>query len=226
MDNYKINFIVFKLARTGSTNLVNSLNKLPKVTCFMENYNFFDATKHDTYKNFLEKKFLRKQNNITGMSLNPFKRKNFLDINFELPVGNNFVFTLIRNPFDQTISKIVAKYTKIFPADRRDIKAKDYFEVLSDGITLDENMFEKELNKSKEIHNQIIQVGKDYARSKNYNYFSISYENIYKDNKDLEMLNSCLGIKLKSEDFNMKNKLIKDDISENILNYRELTKFL
>ena len=87
-------------------------------------------------------------------------------------------------------------------------------------------MFEKELNKSKEIHNQIIQVGKDYARSKNYNYFSISYENIYKDNKDLEMLNSCLGIKLKSEDFNMKNKLIKDDISENILNYRELTKFL
>ena len=116
------------------------------------------------------------------MSLNPLKRINFSDINFELPDGNNFIFSLTRNPFDQTISKIVSKYAKIFPADRRDIKAKNYFQTLSDGITLDENIFEKELNKSKKTRIDY-SIGKDYAHRKNYNYFSISYENIYKDNK-------------------------------------------
>jgi hypothetical protein len=226
MDNYKINFIIFKLARTGSTNLVNSLNRLPEVTCFMENFKFFNKSKHHTYKNFLEKKFLRKTNNITGFSINPLKRINFADIDFELPKGNNFIFSLTRSPFDQTISKIISKNANIFPADRRDVKAKNYFQALSDGIRLDETVFEKELNKSKKTNKQIVQIARDYAHSKNYNYFSISYENIYINNKDLKILESCLGINLDSKDFDIKNKLIKDDISKKIVNYRELTKFL
>ena len=220
------NFVIFKNARTGSSNLAYAITQSPSAFCYPEILNDYSQSKSSISDHINQKLSNRKENDILGFSINPFKKPK-LDVNFwNFPANNEkHVFLLTRDIFEQTISRCLSVLTSSWPANKTSKNAEEILALVQSGLTIDVSVFEQLLISNIKHKKGTEEFAKEFAKKNEVSSETLDYTKLYGENKsDLNKLNNILGLKLIEQNFNIENKLLPPDASTFINNFEELIK--
>ena len=214
-------FIIFKLPRTGSSNLAYALNSCDKISCKHEMFNKVEYNFHD-YQQFVDNEFKKEKKKIIGFSVNPFKHK--LKIDFYKPKYNveNIIFSLTRNIFEQTVSRIISRKINFFPKNNTHKFIDKIYEYLKEKIEIDIQEFEENLMKNYLLTKKLIQFSENFSNKNKIKLIHLNYERLYKNKSDIQLINNILKTNLDEKFFDAKLKVLPDDLSKILQNYNEL----
>lgn len=221
------NFIIFKNARTGSSNLALAINKNPSAFCYPEILNDYKQSDLSILEHINQKLSKKNELDILGFSVNPFKRPK-LALNFwNFPLKNErFIFLLTRNIFDQTISRYISGLTSSWPANKTSKNANEIITLVETGLTLDVSLFEELLISNMRQSTEIAKFVAAFSEKSDTLVETLEYEKLYGENKsDLIKINETLRLELSEQDFDIENKLLPKNLSTFIQNFEEIEKF-
>lgn len=223
----EINFIVFKLGRSGSSALSAALDQAKGCCCISEILNDLSDKEADPpyIQSFIDERLQSiTEASTLGFTLNPFKSPSVGCDFWSFPKGRtNIVFNLTREAFEQTISALIADKVRMWPGNRSGKGIEQIDALLNDSYELPEEEFVVKFRKTRKQTQKLTEFSREFAEINEAQLIEIEYCKLYQPpHKDIEAIEKALGLCLDKSFLDPSLKVLPDYLLGRIRNLDRL----
>lgn len=227
-----LNFVIFKLGRSGSSALSLALDQAEGCCCISEILNDLSDKEVDPsyFQSFIDERIrsITEASKI-GFTLNPFKSPKIEHGFWKFPKSHTkIVFNLTRDAFEQTVSAWVSRKTQSWPGSRRNsVQLKREIakieEFLNNGYEIPEEEIFTLLQKTRAETQKLKEFSKAFAEINKAEFIEIDYRKIYQPpHSDIKTIEKKLDLRLGRSFLDPSLKVLPDYLLKKISNFERL----